>query len=529
MTDRKTSLEVALEEAVSRALRDNLAPLQRTADELQHACSDLVAACASSRPSNALPSLLRAQAAASALAAGLSVLSNFVAVALNPREQAASPAGAAAAPAAKWKISIRPSPRRTMKNPSKPPQKSVDAHAQASQVHSHAVTTEDEVAAESQLQHHHPVEVSEPVEEPIEEPAAESVAAEPEPVAEEPFDVASLPAEQQEMHKRANRVAKVAMQDIKLLQPKEVRAGRENKDICKRLRVDIDKARKEYDRRFAAIQDHPVDYFHHWAVQILADGDSEALGEYPYPFSRPASLSRPVLKFCVRFTFAPIAVVVAFAALAIAPPNDASPRAPQAPQATHSTHSTHSKKKTHTATGSAPSPSPTKPGSQLELLARGLKDKNATVSYTKLSAIANQKAAGVTSQRAALALGYYDLDKKRYSQAQQWLQRADARSAASRLRALLQRPGQHRAIAQRRSSCPTEHYRKENPDGIFTEQAVRISLPLPSPLASQGTPSPRSTNTPKQKIAPRCYYSAAKPTLRSSNRSRPPSTTNPST
>jgi hypothetical protein len=289
LTDRKTSLEVALEEAVSRALRDNLAPLQRTADELQHACSDLVAACASSRPSNALPSLLRAQAAASALAAGLAVLSNFVAVALNPREQSASQASTGAAAVA---------PAREVEDLDPPvapahDEESVEAaadvvDADAQTVHSHAVTAEDEVAAESQIQHHLPVEVSEPIDEPIAaqaEPEPEvAVASEPEPAAEEkPFDVASLPAEQQEMHKRANRVAKVAMQDIKLLQPKEVRAGRENKDICKRLRVDIDKARKEYDRRFAAIQDHPVDYFHHWAVQILADGDSEALGEYPYP------------------------------------------------------------------------------------------------------------------------------------------------------------------------------------------------------------------------------------------------------
>ncbi len=98
MTPKKTSLEHALEEAVSRALRDNLAPLQRTADELHHAYADLVAACGSSRPSNALPALLRAQTAAAALAAGLSVLSNFVAVALNPRDQQSSderePAGA---------------------------------------------------------------------------------------------------------------------------------------------------------------------------------------------------------------------------------------------------------------------------------------------------------------------------------------------------------------------------------------------------------------------------------------------------
>jgi hypothetical protein len=99
----------------------------------------------------------------------------------------------------------------------------------------------------------------------------------------EAFDLASLPTEIQDLHRRANRVAKVAMQDIKLLRPKDVKTARENKDICQRLRSDLDKARKEYDRRFRAISDHPVDYFRHWMVEILADGDSAALGEYPYP------------------------------------------------------------------------------------------------------------------------------------------------------------------------------------------------------------------------------------------------------
>jgi len=85
------------------------------------------------------------------------------------------------------------------------------------------------------------------------------------------------------MHRRAKRVAKVAMQDIKMLRPKDVRAARENRDICIRLKDDLDKARKEYDRRFKALQDQPVDYFYDWLVAILADGDPEALGAYPYP------------------------------------------------------------------------------------------------------------------------------------------------------------------------------------------------------------------------------------------------------
>ena len=283
MTSRKTSLEQALEEAVSRALRDNLAPLQRTADELHHAYGDLVAACGSSRPSNALPALLRAQTAAAALAAGLSVLSNFVAVALNPREQNSSEerevAGASSVAVAELEeapeeTAVRHTPRASVEV--EEPEEADEAPAPV------AVQPPPEPELEWVEE---PEEVLNAAPETVEVPPAAPPPAEEvvEEVSEEAFDLGSLPREEQELHRRANRVAKVAMQDIKLLQPKEVRLGREHKDICVRLRVDIDKARKEYDRRFRAIQDHPVDYFYDWMVEILADGDPQALGEYPYP------------------------------------------------------------------------------------------------------------------------------------------------------------------------------------------------------------------------------------------------------
>ena len=276
MATRKNSLEHALEEAVSRALRDNLAPLQRTADELQQAYADLVAACSSSRPSNALPALLRAQTSAAALAAGLSVLSNFVAVALNPREEAGSGARTGAVAAATAQVeeeeeTSAPAPAKKEEEGS-----SVEPEPES----------ESEWAEEPAEM---PAGAMVPEDVPLEEPVAESVTTEIplEPVVAEPevvaFDVASLPADMKELHRRANRAAKVSMQDIKLLRPKEVKLGREHKDICHRLRGEIDKARKEYDRRFRAIQDHPVDYFHHWMVEILGEGDSKTLGEYPYP------------------------------------------------------------------------------------------------------------------------------------------------------------------------------------------------------------------------------------------------------
>lgn len=118
--------------------------------------------------------------------------------------------------------------------------------------------------------------------EPVPEVSAE--AAEPVAVEEAPaFDLNALDDAAKEMHRRANRHIKVSMQDIKLLRKDSVKLGREQKDLCIRLKDDLDKARKEYERRFKPILGHPVDYFYKWAVEILADGDAEALGEYPYP------------------------------------------------------------------------------------------------------------------------------------------------------------------------------------------------------------------------------------------------------
>jgi len=116
-----------------------------------------------------------------------------------------------------------------------------------------------------------------------EQQAEEKTAAVESPEAGPVFNLDLLSPEEQELHRRAFRVAKVSMQDIKMLRPEDVRVGREKKDLCFRLRDDIEKAHKDYDRRFQTIQGHPVDYFYDWMVEILAGGDPQALGEYPYP------------------------------------------------------------------------------------------------------------------------------------------------------------------------------------------------------------------------------------------------------
>jgi hypothetical protein len=251
----------AIEQAVARALRDNLERMQRNSDELHHAVADVVSACSSNKPSNALPPLLRAQTSAASLSAALEVLSRFIALTLQPAARSpfeAEISRLATAVAVEAPVAA-PEPVRPV---SVPPQLISASPSQEF----HAPVAESFPPAS--MVHEH-VPIPEPPQEQELDYGAE-------------FDVNRLTTEEQELHRRANRVAKVSMQDIKMLRPEQVRLGRENKDLCVRLKDDIEKAHREYDRRFKPIMDHPVDYFYRWMVEILAEGDAGALGEYPY-------------------------------------------------------------------------------------------------------------------------------------------------------------------------------------------------------------------------------------------------------
>ncbi len=265
----------AVEQAVSRALRENLERIQRNADELHQAVGDIVSACASSKPTNALPSMLRAQTSAASLSAALEVLSRFVAMSMQPGQRSPleeqithliSTAGAEpAAPTMRPQSSV-PTPMAHA-----PAQATVQAPPRIEPPAARGAPSAPELEPVIELE-------GEPESIELIEPTA--AAAEPEFGDE--FDVNQLSPEEQELHRRANRVAKVSMQDIKMLRPEQVRLGREKKDLCIRLKDDIEKAHREYDRRFKPIMDHPVDYFYRWMVEILAEGDAHALGEYPY-------------------------------------------------------------------------------------------------------------------------------------------------------------------------------------------------------------------------------------------------------
>ncbi|HVM76181.1 MAG TPA: hypothetical protein VMT75_11095, partial [Candidatus Saccharimonadales bacterium] len=190
-----------MEQAIARAVRDNLERIQRTGDELQQAISDVVAACSSSKPTNALPPMLRAQTSAASLSAALEVLTRFIAVSLqpgprSPLEEKITQAIAVAVP--------EPPPAPVRSTP-QVPEPMAAAGREAVPV---APTAHDFAPSAPQAA-------------PVELEMTESAVA-----AEEGFDVNQLTPEEQELHKRANRVAKVSMQDIKMLRPEQVRLGR---------------------------------------------------------------------------------------------------------------------------------------------------------------------------------------------------------------------------------------------------------------------------------------------------------------
>ena len=294
------------EKAVSRTLRETLNTLQRTAEELNQALNDLVSACGSSRPSNSLPPILRAQTSAASLAASLEVLSRFVSNSLQsgygggvsepeppPVQPIRRPVAVIPTPSAQPETPVAQPPAVELPTPVALP----DIGEDLAPVQEPAVKDFATGPVVAPL-HSPPAEA-------VEQLVASELAGErteyfaeisvesagnppPNPIEELPsaaasFDVSALLPEEQDLHRRANRVAKVSMQDIKMLRPNEVRLGREHRDICVRLRDDIEKAHKEYGRRFQSILGHPVDYFYDWMVQILGDGDPQALGEYPYP------------------------------------------------------------------------------------------------------------------------------------------------------------------------------------------------------------------------------------------------------
>jgi hypothetical protein len=107
-------------------------------------------------------------------------------------------------------------------------------------------------------------------------PAPVASAAKPSPAPEQALE--GLPAEEQDLHKKAKRFAKLLVDEIKLYNQSKVAEGRQNRDLYKVLREDIEKSRATYDKRYGSTPVASAKYFDSEIVRILADNDRSLLG-----------------------------------------------------------------------------------------------------------------------------------------------------------------------------------------------------------------------------------------------------------
>ena len=89
---------------------------------------------------------------------------------------------------------------------------------------------------------------------------------------------ASSGSEEDELHKKARRFAKLLVEEIKLYNQPRVEEGRQHKDLYDRLKVDIEKSRSTYDKRYAESAVASADYFTQELIRILADNDASLMG-----------------------------------------------------------------------------------------------------------------------------------------------------------------------------------------------------------------------------------------------------------
>jgi len=122
-------------------------------------------------------------------------------------------------------------------------------------------------------------------------PPVMSVAAELEPAAEEVVpmvqaaaavhEVSEVPAtssEDQDIHRKAQRFARLLVDEVKLYNQAKVAEGRKHKDLYDRLKEAIEKSRSTYQKRYGNTVAASGGYFQHELVRSLAEDDVSIMG-----------------------------------------------------------------------------------------------------------------------------------------------------------------------------------------------------------------------------------------------------------
>ena len=106
-------------------------------------------------------------------------------------------------------------------------------------------------------------------------PAAMAAAAAPAPA---PDAFAQMSVEDAEVHRKAQRFARLLMDEIKLYNQAKVSEGRKKKDLYDRLKEDIEKSRATYQKRYGNTVAAGADYFSKELIRSLAEDDLSLMG-----------------------------------------------------------------------------------------------------------------------------------------------------------------------------------------------------------------------------------------------------------
>ncbi len=125
-----------------------------------------------------------------------------------------------------------------------------------------------------------------------------SIHAPPEPAAAEVVEVASAHAsagaapataadpwagmspEDADVHRKAQRFARLLVDEIKLYNQAKVAEGRRHKDLYDRLKEDIDKSRGTFQKRYGNTAAASGEYFHNELIRSLAEDDVSIMGSH---------------------------------------------------------------------------------------------------------------------------------------------------------------------------------------------------------------------------------------------------------
>jgi hypothetical protein len=88
----------------------------------------------------------------------------------------------------------------------------------------------------------------------------------------------AMSPEDQDVHRKAQRFARLLVDEIKLYNQAKVAEGRKNKDLYDRLKETIEKSRSTYQKRYGTTVAASANYFQHEIIRSLAEDDLSIMG-----------------------------------------------------------------------------------------------------------------------------------------------------------------------------------------------------------------------------------------------------------